>query len=308
MNRINLKILILVILTAIISLPFLECNSPSWKLPSGKLLVSTSFYPLYYFASQIGGDRAIVTNITPAGTEPHDYELTPRDIVLIDQSRLLILNGGGLEVWGKQIERNIDTTKTTLIIVGKGLTRRQLTENSQPYTDPHIWLSPVLAAVMVDRITQSFVAVDPADSVYFLANSDTLKARLDSLDQAYRQNLSNCATRDIITSHEAFGYLATAYGLRQVSIAGLSPDVEPSPRQLAEIASFARQNDIKYIFFESLASPKLARTIASEVGAQVLILNPLEGLTADEQAQGKNYFTVMRENLANLQKALLCKP
>ena len=123
---------------------------------------------------------------------------------------------------------------------------------------------------------------------------------------AYRQGLSNCAEKNIITSHAAFGYLATTYGLNQVSISGLSPDAEPSPQQLADIVKFAKDSHVKYIFFESLVSPKLSQAIANEVGAQTLVLNPIEGLSDEELAQGKDYFSIMRNNLKNLQTALQC--
>ncbi len=290
----------------VISLLAMQCKGPSKQSPHG-IRVTASFYALYFFASQIGGDKVIVVNITPAGTEPHDFEPTPRDIALIDQSRLLILNGGGLEAWGDRIKRNIDTAYTKIVVAGEGLTASATTVNGREVTDPHIWLSPPLAIKMVDRIAQGFIRVDQADSSFYRANADTLKARLEELDNAYRQGLSDCATRDIITSHEAFGYLASTYGLRQIGISGISPNAEPSPRRMAEIAAYAKKNDIKYIFFESLASPKLAQTIANEIGAQTLVLNPIAGLTAQEQARGENYFTLMKENLANLEKALKCK-
>ena len=126
------------------------------------------------------------------------------------------------------------------------------------------------------------------------------------MDTEYKQGLSSCEGKNIITSHAAFGYLAAAYGLNQVPIAGLSPDAEPSPRQLADIAKFAKDNQVKYIFFESLVSPKLSQTIATEVGAQTLVLNPIEGLSEEEMSHGKTYFSVMQDNLTNLRTALQC--
>ena len=159
---------------------------------------------------------------------------------------------------------------------------------------------------MVDRIASGYQQSDPNNKNYYQANADSLKAKLQQIDLAYRQGLSHCLTKNIITSHAAFGYLAKTYGLNQVAIAGFSPDAEPSPQQLAVIAKFAEQNQVKYIFFESLVSPKLAQTIASEIGAQTLVLNPLEGLSDQELAQGKNYLSVMQDNLSNLQTALQC--
>jgi len=274
---------------------------------SNKLQITTSFYPLYYLSQQIAGDKANVINITPAGAEPHDYEPTAQDIAQIENSKLLVLDGTGLESWGSSIKQNLDPKNTTVLTVGEGLINQQVMENGQKVIDPHIWLSPPLVKQIVDKIAQAFIQIDPVNTSYYQANADALKTKLDSLDVQYKQGLANCAEKNIITSHAAFGYLATTYGLNQVPIAGLSPDAEPSPQQLADIVKFAKANNVKYIFFESLVSPKLSDTIATEVGAKTLVLNPIEGLTNDEIAQGKTYFTEMQNNLTNLRIALQCK-
>lgn len=271
-----------------------------------KIKAVTSFYPLYYFATQIAGDKADVTNITPAGAEPHDYEPTARQVAEIEDSDLLILNGGNLELWNESIQENISGKKTILVTAGEGLTTEEVVKEGQKVINPHLWLSPPLAKQMVDRILQGFIKADLANADYYINNSVTLKAELDKLDSEYQSGLSSCKSRDIITSHAAFGYLATTYNLNQVSITGISPDAEPSPKELADVAKFAKQNKVEYIFFESLISPKLSETIASEIGAKTMVLNPLEGLTTDEVSQGKNYLTEMRSNLNNLKIALRC--
>jgi zinc transport system substrate-binding protein len=270
-----------------------------------KLQVTASFYPLYYFASVIGGSHVDVQNITPAGAEPHDFEPTSQDIARIEKGDLLILNGG-LEAWGNKIRDELQGTKVTLVIAGEGLFSQQVVEQGQTAQDPHVWLSPPLAKKEVERILEGFRTVDPANRSDYEAQAKRLEDQLDQLDATYRAGLSQCRQTDIVTSHAAFGYLAQAYGLNQVAIAGLSPDAEPSARELADIANLAREKHINYIFFESLVSPKLAQTIADEVGAKTLVLDPLEGLTADQIRQGKTYFTVMQDNLMNLQTALEC--
>jgi zinc transport system substrate-binding protein len=300
-----LGLLIGIVFVGILTLVINNAQKPT--VQSSKLQVTTSFYPLYFFSSQIGGEKANVVNITPAGAEPHDYEPTAQDIAQIENSKLLVLNGGGLEAWGTNIEKNIDPQKTTIVIAGQDLTNQKVLENGQNVTDPHVWLSPQLAKEMVDKITVSFIAVDPTNTEFYQANANTLKTKLDNLDSEYKQGLSSCSEKNIITSHAAFGYLATSYGLNQVSITGLSPDAEPSPAQLADIVKFAKANNVKYIFFESLISPKLANTIATEVGAKTLVLNPIEGLSNDEISQGNNYLTEMQNNLTNLRTALQCK-
>ena len=274
---------------------------------SSKLQITASFYPLYYFSQQIAGDKANVINITPAGAEPHDYEPTAQDIAQIENSKLLVLDGTGLEAWGNSIKQNLNPKNTMVLTVGDGIINQKVMEDGQEVIDPHIWQSPPLDKEIVDKITQALIQIDPVNASYYQANATALKSKLDELDTQYKQGLANCAEKNIITSHAAFGYLATAYGLNQVSIAGLSPDAEPSPQQLADIVKFAKANNVKYIFFESFVSPKLSDTIATEVGAKTLVLNPIEGLTNDEIAQGKTYFTEMQNNLTNLRIALQCK-
>ncbi len=272
---------------------------------SSKIKVNTSFYPLYFFASEIGGERAEVNNITPAGAEPHDYDPTARDIAEIEKSNLLILNGG-VEAWGNKMQENLNNTPVTVVIAGKGLLTKELLEEGEKIQDPHIWLDPQLAKKEVSKITEGFITVDPSNKSFYQNNQENLDDKLDALDQKFKKGLSTCHEKDIITSHAAFGYLAARYGLNQVSISGLSPDEEPSSKQLIEVANFAKEHNIRYIFFESLVSPKLSETIAHEVGAKTLVLDPLEGISDDESKQGKNYLTVMEENLSNLQEALQC--
>lgn len=274
---------------------------------TAKLRVVASFYPLAYFSEQIGGDLASVVNITPAGAEPHGYEPTAQDITAIENSQLLVLNGQ-VEPWADRLSQIVNLNRSRLVIASDGLADRQLEQEGQLTLDPHVWLSPPLAARMVEKIAQGFAAANPAHTAAYQSNAAHLKARLAALDQAFRQGLRQCAKNSIITSHAAFGYLAAAYGLEQIPIAGLSPDAEPSPSQLAKLADFARVNNISVIFFESLAGPKLAQTLARETDARSLVLNPLEGLTPAELKAGQDYFTVMQNNLANLQIALQCAP
>ena len=270
-----------------------------------KMRVVASFYPLYFFAQQIGGDKVSVTNLTPAGGEPHDYEPTPQDIIKINKSKLLILNGGGLEAWGDKVRETIDPANTRVVVAGEEVMNQTIMENGNKIVDPHVWLAPKLAEKIVDKIMNEFRMADPENAVYYETRAHELVQRLADLDNAYRIRLANCTNRNLVTAHAAFGYLAAAYQLQQIPIANLSPDAEPSPRQLGEVIQAARDYKMKYIFFESLASPKLSETIAREIGAQTLVLNPIEGLTPHEIAEGDDYFTEMSKNLANLE--LACK-
>jgi zinc transport system substrate-binding protein len=276
------------------------------QVNSGKLKVTASFYPMYFFASQIGGDKADVMSITPAAAEPHDYEPTTQDVVRINQSNMLVLNGGKLEPWGDKIKDQLQGTNTLIVTAGNGLANKQLTENGQTIQDPHIWLDPILAKKEVEVIEQGFDKIDPAGKAYFQANAKKLESELDQLDVEYKAGLSSCKMKDFVTSHAAFGYLAATYGINQIAISGVSPDEEPSSQKLAEITQLVKQKEIKIVFFESLVSPKLSETIANETGAKTMVLDPIEGITSNDLKAGHTYLTVMRDNLAALQDALQC--
>lgn len=272
-----------------------------------KISVTASFYPLYFFASEIGGKYAEVKNITPVSAEPHDYEPTAQDIAHIEKSRLLILNGGKLEAWGNKIRDDLKGTNVMVVTTGDTLANQTVIEEGQSTQDPHIWLSPPLAKKEVQTVLEAFIKIDSKDKDYFISNTNKLTGELDNLDYQYKSGLASCKQKDIITSHAAFGYLAKHLGLTQVPISGLSPDAEPSPKQLADITDFAKKNNVKYIFFESLVFPKLSETIASEVGAKTLVLDPIEGISDDNIKAGINYLTIMKDNLKNLRLALECQ-
>lgn len=262
-----------------------------------RMLVSASFYPLAFLAQEIGGNKVDVFTVTKTGTEPHDYEPTAQDIVRITESRILLLNGARLEPWKDNILRIANKETTTVVIMSEWM---------EETNDPHFWLSPKLMKTMAEKVSKAMQEADTKNASYYSENESALQEKLTALDKDFTEGFSSCGKRDIVTSHDAFGYLARAYGLRQIPIAGLSPDAEPSPKTLADISVFVRKNGIQYIFFESLTSPKLSETLAKETGAKTLVLNPLEGLTKDELSAGKNYISEMRNNLTNLQIALEC--
>lgn len=308
---INMKRIVTVFIIAFIMLGILLSRSfisrPKLKTQqSDKIRVVASFYPLYFFAGQIGGDKADVVDITPFGAEPHDYELTSMDMARIENSQILIINGN-FEPWTDKVKTNFEEKNITIITAGEGLLSQEISQNGKMVPDPHIWLSPKLAQKEVKAILEGFLKTDSPNRDYYQQNADKLLISLDDLDKKYQQGLNTCKKKkNIITSHSSFYYLAKEFGLIQTAIAGLSPDSEPSPKQLAEIADFAKKNSIDYIFFEKLVSPKLAETIADEIGAKTLLLDPLEGISQNEIESGENYFTKMETNLTNLKLALQC--
>lgn len=285
-----------------------------------RISVYTSFYTMYDFASKIGGDRVELHNLVPTGTEPHDWEPSPKDILSIEKADVLVYNGAGMEDWIEKILSSIRNEKLEVVEVSKDITllkddqeeheeessseEGQENEDEHLENDPHIWLNPLLAKKQMEAIKNAFVKADPSNKDYYEKNYVDNAKKLDDLDSEYKEALSKYTERDIIVAHKAFGYLCEAYGLRQVAIEGLNAESEPTPARMAEVVKFARDNNVKVIFFEELISPKVANAIAREVGARTEVLNPLEGLKEEDISAGKDYFSVMRENLEALKKAL----
>jgi zinc transport system substrate-binding protein len=288
-------------------------NTPA---ATSKLAVTASFYPLAEFAQQIGQDKVTVTNLVPAGAEPHDFEPSPQDIVTMQNSQVFIYNGAGLESWiDKELpdlqQHNVAIAKASQgITLLSGIPEDSDAVNPSPdasLADPHIWMDPALAMQEVGTIRDALMKADPTNKDFYQTNADKYTQQLQALNTVFTQGLAKCSEHNIVTSHAAFAYLARHYNLTMIPIAGLSPDSEPSPQRLANIADFAKQNHIHYIFFETLVSPKFSQTIATETGAKTIAFNPLEGLTKDQIDQGLNYIAVQQQNLANLKRALSCQ-
>lgn len=258
----------------------------------GRLSVVASFYPLEDAARGVGGDRVDVANLTPAGVEPHDIELNPRQLDRVADADLVLYLGGGFQ---PAVEEAVGRASRA-VDVGDGL------EGADP-TDPHVWLDPVLFAQVVDRIEAALVAVDPAGGDGYRARGADYRRRLEELDAEVRTGLEDCDRRTIVTSHEAFGYVARRYGLEQVSISGLSPDAEPDPRRLAELADLVTREGVTTVFTEELVSPRVAETLARETGVKTAVLDTIEGGSDDGE---EDYFARMGQNLAALRTALGC--
>jgi zinc transport system substrate-binding protein len=272
--------------------------------------VIATFYPLYEFASRIGGDRVAVRSLVPAGVEPHDFEPTPQDVVALQRARVLIYNGAGFEPWVEKLLPDVPAS-TVRVNATDGLplipgVPEEGEQSAGRHLDPHVWLDPVLAAQQADRILEGLVAADPAGRAAYAANAARIKTELDALHRRFASTLDRCRRRQFITSHAAFGYLARRYGLRQVSISGLEPENEPSPARMREIVREARSTGARVIYYETLVSPRVAEVIAREVGARVAVLNPIEGLTPEEQRRGEDYFSLMDANRAALAEGLEC--
>lgn len=260
------------------------------------LLVVAGFYPLAEAAERVGGDRVDVVNLTPAGSEPHDLEVTPDQVDRLEDADLVLYLGGGFQPAVEEIVDRRDGPSLDL-----------LDAPGDDDVDPHGWLDPVLFAEAVDRIEAALAEASADDRATFAANADEYRSELTALDDEFAAGLADCERDDIVTSHEAFHYLAERYGLEQRAISGIDPESEPEPDRLGELADFVDANGVTTVFFESLVSADLADTLAREAGVETALLNPVEGLTDDEIGEGATYASVMRENLAALEEALGCR-
>lgn len=295
------------------SLILSACGAPSSNPES--LKVVTTFYPLAYFAEQVGGDQVAVTNLTPVGGEPHDFEPSPRQIVQVTEADVTLYLGLGFEPWMEDLKTELDAKGVVAVEANAQLSAfaDPSEENSQeeteldPAFDPHTWLDPLLAQEMVSMILNAFIKADPENETLYRNNAEMLNRNLQALHESYQTTLQNCTQDTILVSHEAFNYLASRYKLKTVAVAGLSPEDEPSADRLVELADFAKEHESKYIFFETLANPDVAQTLAKEADLTPLLFNPIEGLTVEENQAGGNYFTLMQANLENLKLALACQ-
>jgi zinc transport system substrate-binding protein len=287
-----------------------RAHTPS---PDGVIRVVASFYPLQFVAQQVGGEQVRVTSLTQPGVEPHDLELSPRQVASVYDADLVVYLGGFQPAVDEATRQDAagrafdvaDTVPLRPAVVLNGRTGEDV-ENATAKgdKDPHIWLDPTLLATVASALADRLTALDPADADTYHGRANALRAELTALDVEYHQGLRDCARRDIVVSHAAFGYLAQRYGLNQIPITGLSPDAEPNPRTLATVAQQARAHAATTIFFESLASPKVAQTVANEIGAETAVLDPIEGLLPGSTG---DYLSVMRSNLATLETALGCR-
>jgi zinc transport system substrate-binding protein len=267
--------------------PLLVLTACGASVRAGPATVVASFYPLAFAAQEVA-PQAPVENLTPPGAEPHDIELSPIDAATVRDARLVLLLGHGFQPQledaagdGGNVLHLLDTAGLDLL----------------PNGDPHVWLDPVRYAKIVARTGETLGAVKGAER---------LSARLNDLDAEYRNGLANCERREIVTSHEAFAYLAQRYGLEQIPITGLNPEAEPRPADLARVVQLVEERGVTTIYYETLVSPRIAETVARETGTTIAVLDPIEGLTAAEIADGDDYFTRMRANLRALEEGLGC--
>ena len=279
----------------------------------GQLRIVAAFYPLQFITQRVAGEHATVVNLTQPGAEPHDLELTPRQVASLTTANLVIYEKGFQpdvdEAVGQSENREvIDTTTVVslrpLMTNGDDLGHGEGAGHDHSALDPHIWLDPTSVSRIAGAVEARLVIIDPDHAADYRRNARELEQELRGLDLSYRSGLAHCVRTEFITTHAAFGYLAQRYHLTQIAISGLSPDAEPSPARIADVQRVAREYGLTTIFSETLVSPALARAIAGDLGLVTDVLDPIEGLT--DQSRGHDYFSIMASNLAALRKAGGC--
>lgn len=265
-----------------------------------KITIVTSIYPIYDFAVNIAGDKAEIVNLVPAGTEPHDFELSTGDMQQLEKADLFLYNGAGMEHFVDKMLSAVSNKNLVVVEASVGVKKLE----SDHRIDPHTWLSIQNAIQEAETIKDALVGIDVRNADYYETNFETYKKQLEELYETYQKELTGLSGDTIVVAHEAFGYLCDECGLKQEAIEGLMADSEPDSARMKEIIDFCREKKIKVIFFEELVSPKVAQTIADEIGAGTDILNPIEGLTAEQEAAGLDYIGLMKKNLEALKRAL----
>ena len=284
---------------------------------SDKLQVAASFYPIAEFARNVGGDKAEVFVLVPDGAEAHDWEPSPSDLSRLGKAQVFVYNGV-VEPWAKQALTALSERKILAVQTGLGLYERAGETHEEEHhhhdhgcahgkQDPHVWISPKKAIKQVERITAVLCESDAKNAKYYQDNSAKYVEQLKALDIQLTNLAKNAPRKVFVTAHAAFGHLADDYGLKQLAVNGLSPHAEPTPADLQRLIKVVQEENVRYVFFETLTDPKLAKLVADETGAEISVLDPLEGLNEEGRKNKLDYLQIMQRNIHNLQIALNAK-
>ena len=327
-NSKPILLLTLIVITLLISITACTKNNntqPTIQPADQKLIIVTTFFPLFDIARNIAGDQAVVSAFIPAGVEPHDYEPTPLDIIKLQSANVYVTMGIEFAPFETKLlnsinEKDSANKKVNIINTATGIILLDINndnndDNAKDFElkaekdpilvgkDPHIWLSPKNMILMADQLNAQLSKIYPEKTQIFANNTVLYVQKLTALDNEFQLQLKNCKKHIVLTNHDAFAYLAKDYGFTQIALSGLKPEKEPTPQTLKKLIDVARENDIKYVFYEELVDPRIANAVANEIHGKALELNPLEG-TKDPIKN--DYFVLMRKNLYNLELALEC--
>ena len=295
-------------------------GSTTENTESDKLQVVTTFYPMYDFTKQVAQDDAEVSMLLEAGMEVHSFEPSSQMIAEIQDADVFIYNSPEMETWVPDVLASIDTSDMVVICASDAITLLEYEGEAHAHdheseeeganaghshtVDPHVWLDPVLAQTEVSTIADGLAEADPDNAEDYLENAGIYNGKLNELDEAYRAAFEGTENRTFVTQHAAFAYLAARYDLNQISVTGLNAEVEPSAAALATLSDYVKANNISHIYFENNASSQTAETLAEEVGVELAVLSPLEGITEEDQKEGSDYISVMLDNLEALKKSI----
>lgn len=268
--------------------------APSDAQEAGRLQVLASFYPLEYVVEAVGGRNVSVEGLTPPRAEPHDVELSPRQVRTVGEAGAVVYQGG----FQPAVENAVAARRPryALDVAATPALAGRLT------TDPHFWLDPTLLASIAPEVAATLSAADPARAAEYAAGAERLAADLTALDEAYAEGLATCERRVIVSSHTSFGFLADRYGLEQVGLSGIDPEAEPSPARLREVRAVVQETGTTTLFTEELVSPKVAETLAADLGITTAVLDPIESPVPGSA----DYRDAMEQNLTVLRAALGC--
>lgn len=319
MNRTMLALTIVSLLTACGDA---DGSSGQAGQDGAPITVVAGFYPIAEAASRVGGEEVEVVNLTPAGTEPHDLELTPRQVGQLEDAEVVLYLGQGFQpaveaVVARRDGLSIDLLERLPLDKATGEDHGHDADEDDAHEedddahgdglDPHFWLDPVRFGQAVGQIEEALADLRPGRADELAERADAYRTELDELDGDFESTLATCERDTVVVAHAAFHYLTGRYGLHQEAIVGLSPDAEADPRRLAELATLVEEEGVTTVFSETLVSPRVAETLAREADVVTDVLNPIEGLTPDEVEAGGTYISVMRDNLEALRVALGCR-
>jgi len=291
--------------------------SPTSTSANQRLTVGAAFYPIEEIIRRVGGDAIDVVTVVPPGEEAHEYEPTGQQVAELQSADIVFYLGSDFQ---PSVQDTVDALPSSAqrIDLLSGLTIVPVTaqlEGTEGETDgetlgdgndPHVWLDPSNVQSMANVVAATLSSADPTAEATYSANRDAYLADLQALDTRFSDGLADCASTVIVTSHRAFEYLARAYGLTQIPIAGISPEDEPSAKSLEAVAEAAKANGVTTIFFEENLPADLSETVADEIGADTSVLDPVESLSGEQLDAGDTYFTVMEQNLESLRTGLGC--